>query len=124
MRADARYEKAWLDPTQSNRWMSLNGTWKLIWNILDDEYTMPQEEFYGNDVDASAWDDITVPGCLEMQGYGTPYYINVDYAFADNPPYIAMKNGMKNSVGSYRRDFTLPEGWDKERILLHFDGIY
>ena len=124
MRADARYEKAWLDPTQSNRWMSLNGTWKLIWNVLDDEYTMPQEEFYGNDVDASAWDDITVPGCLEMQGYGTPYYINVDYAFADNPPYIAMKNGMKNSVGSYRRDFTLPEGWDNERILLHFDGIY
>ncbi|MBR3981826.1 MAG: DUF4981 domain-containing protein [Bacteroidaceae bacterium] len=124
MRADARYEKAWLDPTQSNRWMSLNGTWKLIWNTLDDEYTMPQEDFYGNDVDASAWDNITVPGCLEMQGYGTPYYINVDYAFADNPPYIAMKNGMKNSVGSYRRDFTLPEGWDNERILLHFDGIY
>ena len=124
LRADARYERAWLDPTESTRWMSLNGTWKLKWNVLDENNTMPGEEFYGNEVDASAWDDIKVPGCLEMQGYGKPYYINVDYAFADNPPYISMRKGMDNSVGSYRRDFDLPESWDNQRILLHFDGIY
>ena len=124
LRADARYERAWLDPTESTRWMSLNGTWKLKWNVLDENNTMPGEEFYGNEVDASSWDDIKVPGCLEMQGYGKPYYINVDYAFADNPPYISMRKGMDNSVGSYRRDFHLPESWDNQRILLHFDGIY
>ena len=123
-RADARYERAWLDPTESTRWMSLNGTWNLKWNVLDENNTMPGEEFYGNEVDASSWDDIKVPGCLEMQGYGKPYYINVDYAFADNPPYISMRKGMDNSVGSYRRDFHLPESWDNQRILLHFDGIY
>ena len=124
LRADARYERAWLDPTESTRWMSLNGTWKLKWNVLDENNTMPGEEFYGNEVDASSWDDIKVPGCLEMQGYGKPYYINVDYAFADNPPYISMRKGMDNSVGSYRRDFDLPESWSNQRILLHFDGIY
>ena len=124
LRADQRYTKAWLDPTGSQRWMSLNGTWKLKWNTLDTQYTMPQEDFYGDSVDASSWDDITVPGCLEMQGYGKPLYINVDYAFQDAPPYINMKSGLDNSVGSYRRSFTLPQEWSGERILLHFDGIY
>ena len=124
MRADERYTRAWLDPVSSIRWMSLNGTWKLIWNVLDDTMQMPEEDFYGDDVDASKWDDMVVPGCLEMHGYGDPLYINVNYPFADNPPYISMKKGLVNSVGSYRRNFTLPEGWDKERVLLHFDGIY
>ena len=124
MRADERYSHAWLDPVSSTRWMSLNGTWKLIWNVLDNTMKMPEEEFYGDDVDASKWDDMVVPGCLEMHGYGDPLYINVNYPFADNPPYISMKKGLVNSVGSYRRNFTLPEGWEKERVLLHFDGIY
>ncbi len=124
MRGDACYAKPWLDPTSSTKWLSLNGTWKLQWNVLDAQNTMPEEEFYGDNVDVSSWNDITVPGCLEMQGYGTPYYINVDYAFADNPPYISMRSGIDNSVGSYRRNFTLPEGWENERVLLHFDGIY
>ncbi len=124
MRADASYDKPWLDPTSSNKWLSLNGTWKLQWHVLDSDYTMPEKEFYGDSVDASSWSEVTVPGCLEMQGYGKPLYINVAYAFNDNPPYITMLNGLDNSVGSYRRDFTLPEGWENERVLLHFDGVY
>ena len=124
LRGDARYEKAWLDPTLSSRWMTLNGTWNLIWTHLGDDLSMPGEEFYGDNVDASDWDKMVVPGCLEMHGFGDPLYINVEYPFTDNPPYIKMRNGLPNSVGSYRRDFTLPEGWEEERVLLHFDGIY
>lgn len=124
LRGDARYQKAWLDPTSSTRWMTLNGTWNLKWSHLDDDLNMPGEDFYGDDVDASGWDKMVVPGCLEMHGFGDPLYINVEYPFADNPPYIKMRNGLPNSVGSYRRDFTLPEGWEEERVLLHFDGIY
>ncbi|MCM1516431.1 MAG: DUF4981 domain-containing protein [Paraprevotella sp.] len=124
MRSDECYAKPWLDPVSSTRWLSLDGTWKLLWNVLDDEYAMPEEDFHGDDVDPSSWNNITVPGCLEMQGYGTPYYINVNYGFADNPPYIVMRSGMDNSVASYRRNFTLPDGWENERVMLHFDGIY
>ena len=124
MRSDARYQKAWFDPTSSTRWMSLNGTWNLLWTTLGEDLNMLGEEFYGDNVDASGWDKMVVPGCLEMHGYGDPLYINVEYPFVDNPPYIKMRNGLPNSVGSYRRDFTLPEGWEEERVLLHFDGIY
>lgn len=123
LRADAeRYAKPWLDPV-SQRVMSLNGVWKLKW-VQSVENRPGEEDFYGDKVDASQWDTISVPSCLEMKGYGDPLYINVEYAFQDNPPYIRMKNGLYNSVGSYRRDFTLPAGWKGERIFLHFDGIY
>lgn len=124
MQNDERYQKAWLDPTESSRFMTLDGTWKLKWGEVPETLILPGEEVYGDNVDASSWNDIKVPGCLEMQGYGTPYYVNVDYPFTDNPPYIKMKSGIKNTVASYRRSFTLPEGWDKQRTLLHFDGAY
>lgn len=124
MRADSYYATPWVAPGSSSRWMSLNGTWKLQWAVIEDEYNIPHDGFYADDVDCSSWADIPVPGCLEMYGFGTPYYINVDYAFTDNPPYITMRSGIDNSVGSYRRNFTLPAGWENERVLLHFDGIY
>ncbi len=123
LRADAeRYAKPWLDPA-SDRWMTLNGTWKI--NFVKSPDQRPGEtDFYGNDVDVSSWDDIEVPSCVEMKGYGDPWYVNVDYPFYDNPPYISMKGNLYNSVSSFRRNFTLPSAWESERIFLHFDGIY
>ncbi|MDO4930862.1 MAG: glycoside hydrolase family 2 TIM barrel-domain containing protein [Bacteroidales bacterium] len=120
--ADDRFDTPWLDPN-SDYVMSLNGIWHL--NYVDSPDDRPgEEDFWGDSVDVSAWDTISVPSCLEMKGYGEPLYINVNYAFADNPPYIAMKSGLTNSVGSYRRDFSLPSDWSDKRIFLHFDGIY
>lgn len=123
LRADAdRYAKPWLDP-KSTEVMSLNGTWKI--NFVKDPSLRPGEtDFYGDNVDVSAWDDIEVPSCVEMKGYGDPWYVNVDYPFDDNPPYISMKKNLYNSVSSFRRNFTLPEAWSGKRIFLHFDGIY
>ncbi len=124
LRADAqRYAKPWLDPTGAE-WKSLNGLWHLNW--VDAPSKAPQAEtFYADTADVTAWDTITVPSCLEMKGYGKPYYINVNYAFANAAPAINMRNGLYNSVASYRREFTLPEGWEQgKRVVLHFDGIY
>ncbi|MDY4410035.1 MAG: glycoside hydrolase family 2 TIM barrel-domain containing protein [Prevotella sp.] len=125
----ARYDKPWTEPTGAN-YMSLNGTWKLKWNEAQTVTLLDSTAFWGNDVSTagSDWKDIPVPSCLEMQGYGQAMYINVDYPFNDNPPYIQMRNvngtQLLNSVGSYRRDFDLPAGWDSKRVFLHFDGIY
>ena len=126
MKADGqRYDKPWLEPTGAN-YLSLNGTWKLRWSESAKPMLLGKDDFWGDNVstDGSAWNDITVPSCLEMNGYGKPMYVNVDYPFEDNQPHIKMKGDLKNSVGSYRRDFTLPEGWENKRVFLHFDGIY
>lgn len=126
MKADAqRYDKPWLDPTGAN-YLSLNGTWKLRWSEGAKPVLLGKDDFWGDGVstEGAAWNDITVPSCLEMNGYGLPMYVNVDYPFEDQQPYVRMKAGLKNSVGSYRRDFTLPVGWENNRVFLHFDGIY
>ena len=121
MRADECYQLPWLDPNGA-RYLSLNGTWKL--NYVESPAERPGKEFWGDAADVSKWDDIEVPSCLEMKGYGKPYYVNVEYPFKDNPPYINMKDGLPKPVASYRRTFTLPEGWETMRTYLHFDGIY
>lgn len=122
MQTDANYEFPWLNPEKAEV-LNLNGLWHL--NYVDSPAKRPgEEDFFGDQVDVSEWDTISVPSCLEMKGYGTPLYINVEYAFADNPPYINMKSGLTNSVASYRRNFTLPETWSSKRVFLHFEGIY
>lgn len=123
LRADAaRYAKPWLAP-EGAEWLTLNGLWKLHWTTTTT--AAPGEEYWADEADVTEWDTISVPSCLEMKGYGSPYYINVDTPFLDDYPTITMRAGCLNSVASYRRHFTLPEGWaDGRRVVLHFDGIY
>ena len=122
MKADARYEFPWLDP-ENAEWMSLNGMWNINW-VETIAQRPGKDAFWGDDVDVSAWNTIKVPSCLEMEGYGDPMYVNVNYPFKNNPPLIEMKDGLLNSVASYRRDFELPANWGDKRVFLHFDGIY
>ncbi|MCM1108055.1 MAG: DUF4981 domain-containing protein [Clostridium sp.] len=127
MQADARYDRPWLTP-ESSEYQTLNGTWKFFFVSSPDE--RPGEDiFYGNDADVSEWDDIDVPSCWEMKGYDKAMYVNVEYPFVDNPPYIRVQGNYQgqfgdNPVGSYRRTFTLPDTWDGKRVFVHFDGIY
>lgn len=122
MRADNRYRYPWLDP-HGARCMTLNGVWHLHY-VESTDQRPGQQDFWADDADVSGWDTIRVPSCLEMKGYGKPYYVNVEYPFVDNPPYVNMEDGLPEPVASYRRTFTLPEGWDGMRTFLHFDGIY
>ena len=122
MKADARYELPWLEPETAN-YVSLNGVWKLNW--VETIAERPgKADFWSDDADVSKWDEISVPSCLEMNGYGDPLYINVNYPFNNNPPMIEMKNDLLNSVASYRRNFDIPATWDGKNVFLHFDGIY
>ena len=124
MKSDINYDKAWLTPEKAD-YLSLNGTWKF--NLVPEPSVRPgEEDFWGNDADVSAWDNIEVPSCWEMKGYDLPLYVNVEYAFLNNPPYVTNKvAGVgDNPVGSYRRTFNLPQGWDKKNVFLHFDGLY
>ncbi|MBE6222455.1 MAG: DUF4981 domain-containing protein [Bacteroidales bacterium] len=125
MLADPAYEHPW-ERTASSRYLLLNGIWKFNWVKAPEERPVT---FYKPSYDVSAWDEIEVPSNWEMKGYGTPLYTNVTYPFLNKPPFIQAQKGYTtekepNPVGSYRRDFTLPENWAGQEVYLHFDGVY
>lgn len=125
MHADPSYKEPWVR-TSSSRYMLLNGMWKFHWVKQPEDRPV---NFYKTTYDVSKWNDIKVPSTLEMEGYGTPIYTNISYPFLNNPPFIQpMKTFTAerepNPVGSYRRDFVLPKGWNGQNIYLHFDGVY
>lgn len=127
MQADARYERPWLDPERAE-YLSLNGVWKFHF-VREPSQRPGEADFYADGADVSDWDTISVPSCWEMKGYDKPLYVNAEYPFDDDPPYIQVRSAYigqfgDNPVGSYRREFTLPTEWDGKRAFLHFDGIY
>jgi len=77
-------------------------------------------DFYKQDFDVSSWASIDVPSDWQMKGYGVPIYLNVNYPFRKNPPFIT---GIDNPVGSYVRKFALPENWAGKKIIIHFGAV-
>ncbi len=111
--------------------LSLNGDWKFHW--VGDPARRPRD-FWKTDFDDSRWGKIDVPSCVELRGYGVPAYTNVRYPHA-NASQPTDKNFAKildrdngrvdyNPVSSYRRTFTVPEGWKGRDVILRFDGVY
>jgi len=101
----------------SQYYMSLNGPWKFHWARKPVDRPV---DFYRLDYDVADWDQIEVPSCWQLKGYGRPIYLNIRFPFPANPPYIPHDY---NPVGSYRRDFLLPQRWAGRQVFIHFDGV-
>ena len=108
----------------SSYYESLNGKWKFHWVKNPDNRPV---EFYKPSFYVGGWADINVPGNWERQGYGTAIYVNETYEFDDkmfhfkkNPPLVPYQ---ENEVGSYRRSFTVPAGWEGRRVVLCCEGV-
>ena len=105
------------DMYQSSRFLSLDGNWKFNW--VRDANDRPLN-FYKKDFEDQYWTDFPVPGLWELNGYGSPVYKNIGYAwntqFHSNPPFVEEKN---NYVGSYRRTINIPEDWKGEDVFIH-----
>ena len=100
-----------------SRIQSLDGVWKF--RFAEDVSRSPAD-FWRPGADLTGWDEIPVPSCWEMQGYGYPIYTNVVYPFEFKPPYITRDN----PTGCYVRTFSVPEAWSGNRVTLHFGGVY
>lgn len=95
---------------------SLNGMWRFRY---DDDIKQAPTDFYLSHYDDSKWAKIPVPSNWELQGFGTPIFINFKYNWTPNPPYI----DIPNPVGTYRTSFTVPNNWKDREVMLHFGSI-
>ncbi len=125
MLKDETFNYPWVMPKYANL-MSLNGKWDFHFSPSANERPSENDMFTKGKL---KWESINVPSCWEMLGYDSPLYVNVDYPFENNPPFIDVKKQYKglygeNPVGTYHRTFNIPENWNGKRVFLHFDGIY
>lgn len=128
-------------PEHSSYWRSLDGEWRFNWVSHPDQ--RPQR-FYENNFDVSGWDKVQVPMNWNIAGlqkdgrqkYGKPIYSNQRVIFHHQVAVGDWKGGVmrepnrewltyqhRNEVGSYRRSFTVPEGWSGREVYLNFDGV-
>jgi beta-galactosidase len=128
-------------PEYSTYWKSLDGDWHFHWS--PDPDSRPAN-FFKPGYDVSGWDLIPVPSNWNVYGiqkdgrqkYGTPIYVNQQVIFQHKVAVDDWRGGVmrtppedwttfkhRNEVGSFRRAFTLPEGWDGRKVFLNFDGV-
>ncbi|MFV2047152.1 glycoside hydrolase family 2 TIM barrel-domain containing protein [Metabacillus sp. YM-086] len=100
---------------------SLNGNWKFHYAINP---SARPESFYHVDFDCDSWNDIKVPGHIQLQGYGKPQYVNTMYPWDGmndiRPPEIPMD---KNAVGSYVKNFHVPDNMKEKPVFISFQGV-
>ena len=129
-------------PQGSTYYQSLDGIWKFHWVATPEDRP---KTFYEPSFDVSAWDNIRVPGCWNVQGlqrdgsmkYGVPIYVNQPVIFYHEIKEGDWKEGVMrkpkdqrwttykypNEVGSYRRNFTIPASWNGRHVYINFDGV-
>lgn len=99
----------------------LNGNWKFFYSINPESRPV---KFFEKDYLCSGWGDISVPGHIQLQGYGQPQYVNTMYPWDGHndirPPEIPTD---KNPVGSYVKFFTLPENMLERPVYISFQGV-
>ena len=108
--------------------MLLNGDWKFHFALTPE--TRPVD-FFKPDFDVSGWDTIPVPSTWEIRGYGTPLYSGWEYPFKVDPPFVTKEPPHektsfleRNPVGSYVREFDLPENWLHEsQVFVRLNGV-
>lgn len=96
--------------------LSLNGNWKFLY-LKAPEYS--PEGFSEKLFSDEPWDDIEVPSCWQLKGYGSLHYTDVWYLFPINPPFVPSEN----PTGIYRKTVHIPENWTGRRNILRFDGV-
>lgn len=97
----------------------LRETWQF--SLYENPFKVP-EDFYKPDFDDSNWQKIEVPANWEINGFGTPIYVNQPYEWTTNPQPPKVPEDY-NPTGCYRKTFDLPKKWDDKEIYIHFGAV-
>ena len=108
--------------------VSLDGQWLFHWS--KDPESRPAD-FYQEQYDVSQWGQITVPGNWQLQGYGKPIYVNMQYPFHRERPSVTGEPNKdwyaydhRNPVGSYVTFFDVTKEMLSKNLILHFGGVH
>ena len=101
--------------------LKLNGLWKF--SYARNPGLIPKD-FWGEDFDCHSWEDIRVPAHMEMEGYGSPQYVNTQYPW-DGSAEILPGEVPKdfNPTGCYVKYFELPKDFVKDGLFIAFEGV-
>lgn len=101
---------------RSDRFQLLNGEWKFqYYNSIYDV----TESFYEKGYDVSGFDQVTVPGVWQMDGYDTHQYTNIRYPFPFDPPYVPQDI----PCGAYVHNFEYHREEKASKAFLNFEGV-
>ena len=105
----------------SKFYKNLNGKWKFRFSENPDKRIT---NFFKTDYDCSDWEEISVPGHWQLQGYDYPQYSCQRYPSQNTekvlPPFAPTQY---NPVGSYITTFTIPETWNGLPVYISFQGV-
>ncbi|MDR6559904.1 beta-galactosidase [Arthrobacter pascens] len=93
----------------------LNGTWKFR---LHGGARLAPADGWQHGENLSGFGDLPVPSSWPMHGHGAPWYTNVQYPFAVEPPHVPDLNPIGDHVVEFDAG---PEFFP--RAVLRFDGI-
>ena len=99
-------QRSYYIPMGAAKYYSLNGKWRFCYNQNGDRLIEPD-----------SWQEIDVPSCWQTSGYDTPNYVNIQYPFPYNPPYVPMLN----PAAIYEREIYLETG--NLSSYLVFEGV-
>jgi beta-galactosidase len=112
------------EQSESTNYKLLNGKWKFNYSAGPESRPV---DFFKESYSVADWDEINVPGNWELQGYGTPMYMNHPFEFSPwktpTPPVVEFIPKLENPVGSYRTEFSIPDNWNGKEVFLHFADV-
>ncbi|MGS0695658.1 glycoside hydrolase family 2 TIM barrel-domain containing protein [Shewanella sp. 0m-4] len=100
-------------PKDSSNFFDLNGRWQF--HYAKNPFSVPKD-FAQADTNLEGWQSIQVPGNWETQGFGHAIYLDERYPFTTTWPDAPEDH---NPTGSYRREISLPNGWQDKQVFLH-----
>lgn len=109
-------------PFQADNYLLLNGHWKFNWVEHRDERP---KDFFLPEFDDTSWSDFPVPANWQMNSenkrFGVANYFNHPCTIPKvTPPATPDKT---TPVGSYRKTFEIPRGWQDKQQYIHLAGV-